>query len=142
MSQTIDQDADYPVNSDFDPLAPDYLADPYPYFAEFRREARIFYAPKIDFWVVSRYEDVQNVVKDPETFSNVRVLEPLHPLTEEAQERLKQGVRVTPTTSTADPPLHRRTRKHAAIAFSAKRVAGLRFLKAAGFLSLISNRFS
>jgi cytochrome P450 len=125
MSQTIDQDADHPVNPTFDPLDPDYLSDPYPYFARFRRETPVFYAPKIDFWVVSRYEDVQNVVKDPETFSNVRVQEPLHPLTEEAQERLKQGVRVTPTTSTADPPLHRRTRKHAARAFSAKRVAGL-----------------
>ncbi len=51
--------------------------------------------------------------------------EPLYPLTEEALASLKKGVRVTPTTSTADPPLHRRTRKHAARAFSAKRVAGL-----------------
>ncbi len=41
----------------------------------------MFYAPKIDFWVVSRYEDVQNIVKDPETFSNKRVQELLHPLT-------------------------------------------------------------
>jgi cytochrome P450 len=125
MSQTIDQDADYPANSDFDPLDPDYLADPYPYFARLRRKTPVFYAPKIDFWVLSCYEDIQNVVKDPETFSNVRVQEPLHSLTDEAQERLKQGVRVTPTTSTADPPLHRRTGKHAARAFSAKRVAGL-----------------
>jgi cytochrome P450 len=125
MSQAIDQDADYPANSDFDPLDPDYLADPYPYFARLRRKTPVFYAPKIDFWVLSCYEDIQNVVKDPETFSNVRVQEPLHSLTDEAQERLKQGVRVTPTTSTADPPLHRRTGKHAARAFSAKRVAGL-----------------
>ncbi len=114
-----------PVDETFDPLDPDYLADPYPYFAKFRREAPIFYAPKVDFWVFSRYEDIQNIVKDPETFSNVRVQEPLHPLTDEALEHLKRGVRVTPTTSTADPPLHRRTRKHAARAFSAKRVAGL-----------------
>jgi cytochrome P450 len=125
MSQTIDRGADHPVNPDFDPIDPDYLADSYPYFAKFRREAPVFYAPEIDFWVVSRYEDIQNIVKDPETFSNVRVQEPLYPLTEEAQESLKKGVRVTPTTSTADPPLHRRTRKHAARAFSAKRVAGL-----------------
>jgi hypothetical protein len=125
VSHTFQKGADYPVNQDFDPLDPEYLADPYPYFAEFRRETPIFYAPKIDFWVVSRYEDILNIVKDPETFSNVRVQEPLYPLTEEALARLKEGVRVTPTTSTADPPLHRRTRKHAARAFSAKRVAGL-----------------
>lgn len=117
--------ADRPVDEAFDPLDPDYLADPYPYYARFRRESPVFYAPKIDFWVVSRYRDIREIVKDPATFSNVRVQEPLYPVTPEALAKLKAGVRVTPTTSTADPPLHRRTRKHAARAFSARRVAGL-----------------
>ena len=126
MSQSVTQeDTGHPVDPDFDPLAPDYLADPYPYYARFRKEAPIFYAPRIDFWVVSRYEDIVEIVKDPETFSNKRVQEPLQPLTPEALEQLKKGVRVKPTTSTADPPLHKRTRKHAARAFSAKRVAEL-----------------
>ncbi|HKH78162.1 MAG TPA: cytochrome P450 [Rubrobacteraceae bacterium] len=125
MSQIVNQGSGYPVNEDFDPLDPDYLADPYPYYARFRSEMPIFYAPKIDFWVVSRYEDIQRVVKDPAAFSNARVQEPLYPITAEALEKLKAGVRVTPTTSTADPPLQKRTRKHAARAFSAKRVAGL-----------------
>ena len=53
--------ADRPVNEDFDPLDPDYLADPYPYFPRFRRESPVFYAPKIDFWVVGRYGDVQEM---------------------------------------------------------------------------------
>lgn len=100
------QNADHPVDPDFDPLDPDYLADPYPYFAKFRKEAPIFYAPKIDFWVVSRYEDIAKIVKDPETFSNVRVQEPLHPLTDDALAKLKAGVRVRPKTSppaTASP---------------------------------------
>lgn len=126
MSQVDEkQTADYPLDPDFDPLDPDYLADPYPYYARFRKETPVFYAPKIDFWVISRYEDVQRIVKDPKTFSNARVQEPLYPLTPEALEKLKAGVRVKPTTSTADPPLHKRTRKHAARAFSARRVAGL-----------------
>jgi len=126
MSQTErPQGADHPVDEDFDPLDPEYLADPYPYYERFRERAPVFYAPKIDFWVVSRYGDVQEIVKDPETFSNARVQEPLYPVTSEALKRLKAGVRVTPTTSTADPPLHKRTRKHAARAFSARRVAGL-----------------
>ncbi len=124
MSQTaIPREAGHPVDPDFDPLDGDYLADPY--YARFREEAPIFYAPKIDFWVVGRYEDIQDIVKDPETFSNKRVQEPLHPITPEALAKLKEGVRVVPTTSTADPPLHKRTRKHAARAFSAKRVAGM-----------------
>lgn len=117
--------ADYPVDPGFDPLAPDYLADPYPYYVRFRREAPIYYAPRVDFWVVSRYEDIKRIVGDPEVFSNKRVQEPLYPITDEALAKLKEGVRVVPTTSTAAAPLHRRTRKHAARAFSAKRVAGL-----------------
>ncbi len=91
MSHTVQQGADYAVNPDFDPLDPNYLADPY--FAKFRRETPIFYAPKSDFWAVSRYEDILNIVKDPETFSNVRVQEPLYPLTEEALASLKKGAR-------------------------------------------------
>ncbi len=114
MSQAGEQNTDYPVNETFDPLDPDYLADPYPYYSRFRKEAPIFYAPKIDFWVISRHEDIQRIVKDSETFSNARVQEPLYPITAEALEKLKEGVRVTPTTSTADPPLHMCTRKHAA----------------------------
>jgi len=72
VSQIVSQGSGYPVNEDFDPLDPDYLADPYPYYARFRSEMPIFYAPKIDFWVVSRYEDIQRVVKDPAAFSNAR----------------------------------------------------------------------
>jgi cytochrome P450 len=73
-------------------------------------------------WVVSRFENFLAIVKDPETFSNARVQEPLQELEPEAAERLKEGVRVTPTTSNADPPKHRQTRKHASKAFSAQRV--------------------
>ncbi len=115
----------YPVDENFDPLSEDYLKDPYPYYARFRREAPIFFAPKINMWVVSRYEDILEIVKDPETFSNAKVQEPLQALEPEAAERLKQGVRVTPTTSNADPPKHRRIRKYASKAFSARRVQAL-----------------
>lgn len=77
MSQIREsRNADHSINPDFDPLDPDYLADPYPYFARFRTEAPVFYAPKIYFWVVSRYEDIQNIVKGPKTYANVRVQEP------------------------------------------------------------------
>src|SRR5215218_2068617 len=100
MSQRVEQrNAGHLVDPDFDPLDPDYLAEPYPYYARFRREAPVFYAPKIDFWVVSRYEDIVDIVKDPETFSNARVQEPLHPLSQEALEDFRRGMRVASTNS-------------------------------------------
>ena len=58
----------YPVDETFDPLSEDYLEDPYPYYVRFRREAPVFFAPKINMWVISRYEDISNIVKDPETY--------------------------------------------------------------------------
>jgi hypothetical protein len=36
----------------------------------FRREAPDFFAPEKNMWVVSRYEDILNTVKDLETLSN------------------------------------------------------------------------
>jgi cytochrome P450 len=78
ISQLEQSDERHPVDPDFDPLDPDYLADPH--FARFGREAPIFCAPKIDFWVISRYDDIMKIVSDPETFSNAGVEEPLHPL--------------------------------------------------------------
>ncbi len=68
MSQTErPQGAEHPVDKGFDPPGPDYLAVPYPYYERSRREAPFFYAPKLDYRVVSRYGDVQEIVKDPET---------------------------------------------------------------------------
>jgi cytochrome P450 len=55
----------YPVDENFDPLSEDYLEDPYAYYARFRRESPVFFAPKIRMWVVSRYEDILAIVKDP-----------------------------------------------------------------------------
>ncbi len=58
----------YPVDEDFDPLSEDYLEDPYAYYARFRREAPIFFAPKISMRVMSRYEDILAIVKIPRPF--------------------------------------------------------------------------
>ncbi len=60
----------YPVDETFDPPSEDYREDPYPYYVRFRREAPVFFAPERNVRVVSRYEDISNIVKDPETFSN------------------------------------------------------------------------
>jgi cytochrome P450 len=65
----------YPVDENFDPLSEDYLEDPYAYYARFRRGSPIFFAPKIGMWVVSRYEDIRAIAKDPKTFSNARGLD-------------------------------------------------------------------
>ena len=116
----MSEQATCPVDHGFDPLGADYLADPYPHLA--RAEEPVFYAPAIDMWVVTRYDDVEAVFLDPARFSAAVAQAPLFPLEPEAAGILKEGFRATPTMSNCDPPKHARVRPHAAKPFSARRM--------------------
>ena len=52
-----------------DPLA--LSKDPYPIYAELRRDAPLAFAPALGMHLVTRYADVSAVAGDPETFSSV-----------------------------------------------------------------------
>jgi cytochrome P450 len=58
----------------FDPLSPEQREDPFGILAAARREQPVFYAPGLDLWVVTRYDDVLAVLKDHETFSSTGAL--------------------------------------------------------------------
>lgn len=114
-----------PMHAEFDPLADSYLADPYPVLSGVREEVPAFYAPSVDMWVITRYDDIQAIFKDPETFSARVVQRPLFPLTEEAQQILTDGFHTTPVMSDCDPPRHTRIRAHNMKGFSHRRTAAL-----------------
>ncbi len=42
------------------------------------------------FWVVGRYDDIMEIVKDPETFSNAGMQEPLYPTHPEGLAKLEE----------------------------------------------------
>jgi hypothetical protein len=44
----------------FGPFQDPYLADPYPFFAEARAATPDFYSPDLDYWVVTRYDDIRH----------------------------------------------------------------------------------
>jgi cytochrome P450 len=55
-----------PVHESFDPLSPEYLADPYAVLASLPlEEGPVFYAPSIGYYVVTRYADVMQVYGGP-----------------------------------------------------------------------------
>lgn len=57
-----------PVQPDFDPLAPGYLADPFAAWSSLPIEARpLFYAPAIDYYILTRHADIAEVFHDSET---------------------------------------------------------------------------
>jgi cytochrome P450 len=113
-----------PVHEGFDPLSPEYLADPYAILAALPLdESGIFYAPSIDYYVVTRYADVEQVFRDPQTYSAVVAQTPLAPLVPEAEQiLLAGGHRPQPSMVSLDEPDHARLRKPATRAFTATRV--------------------
>jgi cytochrome P450 len=114
-----------PVRSSFNPLAEDYLADPYPTLSAVRDEVRVFFAPEVDMWVVTQYDDIDAIFRDPETFSAAVGQQPVFPMSSEARSILAEGFHAFPVMSDCDPPRHTRIRKHNMKGFSGRRIAKL-----------------
>ena len=104
-----------PVSSfaaQFNPFTPDYQQDPYRVFTEVRRREPIFYSPEIDYWIVSRYEDIVTIFRDTETFSAAEALNLMTPPCPAAMAKLAD-VEFIPSTSLVDedPPKHPKRRR-------------------------------
>ena len=56
----------------YDPYDRDLDADPYPVYRRLRDEAPLYYNEQLDFYAVSRFDDVQRGLLDRETFSSAR----------------------------------------------------------------------
>jgi cytochrome P450 len=112
------------TTNELNPLSPEAVECPFGFFAQLRREPPVYVADA-RFFLVSRYEDVQQVLLHPEVFSSagspgVRRKVPL-----EVVKIISKGFRPVPTVQTLDPPAHQRYRSLLSKAFSSRRVAQL-----------------
>lgn len=108
-------------------LDPAVWSDPFPFYRALREQAPVHYDPKLDVYLISRYDDIMAILRDDVTYSvehgyqdrwgNGFVAE----LTE-IMERDGGGFIRDPVY---DPPLHKRYRKLVEKAFSAHRVKSL-----------------
>jgi cytochrome P450 len=86
----------------------------------------VFYAPALDYYIVSRYADVEAEFLDPRTYSAAAAQLPLVPLVAEAREILAAGGhRPQPSMVSLDPPAHTRLRRPTSRAFTPCRVAAM-----------------
>jgi hypothetical protein len=117
-----------PVDESFDPLSPEFLADPFAVLGKLPpgHERPVFFAPSIGYYVVTRHAEIEQVFRDHDTYSAAIAQAPLVPLVPEAQQiLLAGGYKPAPTMVSLDEPAHARLRRPTARAFSMKRVNGL-----------------
>lgn len=97
----------------FDPFGPEVRKDPYQYYARLRAEQPVFKLEPFGFWLVTRYEDVQFVLKSHQLFSS--------------EGMAGAGGREGQIRSiiTMDPPDHAQLRSLVSRAFTPKMIAGL-----------------
>ena len=121
-----EQRATCPVRADFDPLSSVFLADPFAVLMSLPSEAPVFYAPSIDYYVVTRYPDIEAVFLDPDSYSAAAAQLPLERLVPEAAEiLLAGGHKPQPSMVSLDPPAHARLRSPTVRAFTPGRVADM-----------------
>ncbi|MFN8034013.1 MAG: cytochrome P450 [Mycobacterium sp.] len=101
----------------YDPYDVELNIDPYPMFARLREEAPLYYNPELDFYAVSRYDDVNKALIDHETFISGRGA---------LLEIIKSGMEIPPGTLIfEDPPIHNIHRNLLSRLFTPRKVAAL-----------------
>src|SRR5690554_2485411 len=96
----------------FDPFQDAYMENPSEFVRWAREQKPVFYSPKLDYWVVTRYQAIKDIFRDPITFSPSNVLEPVGQPSPEAASILKQyGYAMNRTLVNEDEPAHMARRR-------------------------------
>jgi cytochrome P450 len=101
----------------YDPYNPALMADPYPFYERLREEHPVYHNERMDFFVLSRYDDIYRALRKPQVFSSSQGLTP------EKDEISKLGI--PPTFIMMDPPSHTRLRRLITKAFTPDTVKAL-----------------
>ena len=96
----------------FSPFEGPYQDDPAQSLEWARLNEPVFYAPQLGYWVVTKYEDVKAVFRDPIVFSASIALEKVTPAPPEAAGILKKyGFNLQRTMVNEDEPQHMERRR-------------------------------
>ena len=111
----------------YQPLSPEQIADPFPTLERARSEAPVFYSEAQGSYVVTRYDDLCEVLANPSAFSNAGILRPYQSNPPEVDEILARGY--DPSKPGAMimlyPPVHTRIRRMTSAGFTPRSVAAL-----------------
>src|SRR5215471_18141731 len=104
----------------FNPLLPEFHADPYPFYARLRTESPVHETP-MGLWVVTRYDDVVMVLRDPR-FGRAG----FHPMMASSSASPTNPDPLPPSMLFQDPPDHTRLRALVNKAFTPRVIEAMR----------------
>ena len=99
-----------------------YFSNPFPLFAELRKSQPVFYSETLGGWVVTRFQDVSDILHNHQDYSSKgRVLHLINKLDPEVQKRLPLlQMHFATGLAHSDAPEHKRLRGLLAQAFTPK----------------------
>jgi cytochrome P450 len=104
----------------YDPFDPAVLLDPYPAYASARESEGLVHVPLLDSWLVSRYDEVLAVLRQPRLYSSARGMGDLIAMTFADGERGEMPRLLI----LEDPPVHTALRRMVARGFTPTRILG------------------
>jgi cytochrome P450 len=107
---------------EFDPLAVNQLADPYPWLAGAQREQPVFHLPAYNVWVITRHQDAAAALMDTLRFSSKAVF-PRENFPSSVESYFGTGDPREGLLVATDPPEHNRLRRIAQRGFTRSLVA-------------------
>ena len=100
------------IATEFDPFDAPFQNDPAQSLIWAREQKPAFFAPKIGYWIISRYDDVKAVFRDNILYSPSIVLEKIIPFSDSAMNILKSyDYQLNRTLVNEDEPVHTERRR-------------------------------
>jgi cytochrome P450 len=99
---------------ELNPFDHQFQSDPYPTYAWLRDHAPVYYNERLDFWALSRFDDVLAALHDTGTYTSTKGVA----LEDDGQGASKSMIHM-------DPPDHRHMRREIARRFTPRRIADL-----------------
>lgn len=116
-------DESVPLESAFNPYDTAFMTDPDAVLTRARDEGTIFFSPILGAWVVTRYDHVVSVLRDPELFCSKEILSITELLSPEVLEFFGDQIPMEGTLIGVDAPDHTRLRRVMESSFTASSVA-------------------
>ena len=115
------QTCPFHAGKEYQPFSEEQLDNPYKFYRRARNEEPIFYSDLLNAYVITRYDDVLEILKNPKVFSSAKSLQAIGEFSPEVITELRQGFPVVSLIS-SDGDEHKRLRSPLQKAFAPRRL--------------------